>query len=928
MRNTIAGIRIARETPEKPIKEGGRPGRGPLAVLLALALVATGSATAASGTNAVPKSLTKLVQIAEQKGEIRLLISLRSMQAQQTVLDQLEGTDTEVLIRYDLLPYLLLKADAETVRSLVANPLVTGFTEDLPQPPALNSSIAVINGDDVRNVGLRGGGTAVAVLDTGIDLDHPFIGSVVSEACYSNAGGSGSGVSLCPDGTNSQTGGGSADAETAQCLNMGNNICDHGSHVAGIAMGDGTGVTGAPTAGVAPDADLVGIQVFTRFNAASDCGSDPAPCVRTYASDQVLGLQRVLALQTGNTLASEIVAANMSLGNTDNLSTPCDTDSRKAAIDLLIAQNVATVISAGNEGHPAGVGTPGCISTAITVGSTTDTDGISGFSNRGTRLDLFAPGSAIDSSTPDDGYSNFDGTSMAAPHVAGAWAVLRGEYPNESVADILSTLQDTGVDISYSSGGNSITTPRIDLLAAVQDLNGAPVIARDNANATVDEGQTASNTGTFSDPEGDAVTLTSSIGTVTDTGGGKWAWSFATNDGPTQGQTVTITATDDKGESTSVTFPLVVNNVAPSVTVDPAQVKSIAEGDFVTANATFSDPGWADTYSSVIDWGTPAGDMTDPASTATTADGPPQDQGTSTGSFQYGDDGTFDVDMSVTDDDGGTGTDTFTVEVANVAPTALIDLGGATNVNGTPTIIGQSGQPVSFSARSTDPGSDDITATWDWGNGGASPDVTTEYLVNGPLPDPPHLFNPAFSPSVQPRDVTDSKSNTFGDACEYDVTFGSADDDGGSASDAVQVIITGLATKARGAGYWQNQYRGLGPNDFTAAQLDCLLTVVGHMSTVFNEERDASTRAKAFEVIKANASNMSNMLDRFLITAWLNFGNGYFELGDQVDTNRDGTPDTTFGAALATAEAVRLDPNATRAQLEQQKNILENISGN
>lgn len=927
MRTTIAGPRARRETPEKPIKEGGRPGRGLVAALLALSLVATGSATAASGSNALPKGLTKLVEIAEQKGEIRLLISLRSMAAQKQVLDQLEDDGVEILIEYDLVPYLLLKAGPDTVRSLVTNTLVTGFTEDLPQRPALDSSIPVINGDDVRNAGVRGAGTAVAILDTGIDGDHPFFGNVVSEACYSNAGGSGSGVTLCPDGSNSQTGAGSADAETAQCLNMGNNICDHGSHVAGTAMGDGAGITGAPAAGVAPDADLIGIQVFTRFNSSGDCGDDPAPCVRTYASDQVLGLQRVLALQTGNTLTSEIVAANMSIGNADNNSMACDADSRKAAIDLLIARNVATVISAGNEGHPAGVGTPACISTAVTVGSTTDADAISGFSNRGTLVDLFAPGSAIVASVPDDAYGSMQGTSMAAPHVTGAWAVLRSEYPNESVADILSTLQDTGVDITYTSAGSSVTTPRIDLLAAVQDLNAAPVIGRDNANATVNEGETASNTGTYSDPEGDAVTLTSSIGTVTDTGGGKWAWSFSTNDGPTQGQTVTITATDDKGESTNVTFPLVVNNVAPAVTVDPAQVKSIAEGDFLTANATFSDPGWADTYSSLIEWGTPNNDASGGTSNVTT-DGPPEDRGTSTGSFQYGDNGTFDVVMKVTDDDNGTGSDTFQVAVSNVAPTAAIDLGGTTNVNGTPTIIGQSGQPVGFSARSTDPGSDDLTATWDWGNGGASPDVTTEYLVNAPLPDPPHLFNPAFSPTVQPRDITDSQSTTFGDACEYDITFGSTDDDEGSATDQVQVIITGLATKVRGAGYWQNQYRGLGPNDFTAAQLNCLLTVVGHMSTVFDEERDASTRAKAYDVIRSNATNMAYMLDRFLITAWLNFGNGYFELGDQVDTNRDGTPDTTFGAAVAAAEAVRLDPNATRAQLEEQKNILENVSSN
>lgn len=248
-------------------------------------------------------------------------------------------------------------------------------------------------------------------------------------------------------------------------------------------------------------------------------------------------------------------------------------------------------------------------------------------------------------------------------------------------------------------------------------------------------------------------------------------------------------------------------------------------------------------------------------------------------------------------------------------------------MNRTPTIIGDKGTPVDFSARSTDPGSDDILASWNWGNGGASPDVTTEYFVNGPLPDPPHLFTPAFSPSVQPRDITDSKSNRFGDACEYQVTFTSADDDEGSASDALQVIIAGTTDKVRGAGYRPTQYRGLGtPNDFTPAQLDCLLTVVGHMSTVFSEARDASTRAAAILVLKNNASTMSDMLDRALMTSWLNFGNGSFELGDQVDTNGDGIPDTTFAAALATAEAVRLDPLSTRAQLEAQKNILKRIN--
>ena len=95
--------------------------------------------------------------------------------------------------------------------------------------------------------------------------------------------------------------------------------------------------------------------------------------------------------------------------------------------------------------------------------------------------------------------------------------------------------------------------------------NSAPVVARDNATVTVNEGSTAANTGTFSDADGNATdTLTANVGTVTqNNGAGTWNWSFPTTDGPDQSQTVTITAND--GTTTSTTsFSLTVNNVAPT----------------------------------------------------------------------------------------------------------------------------------------------------------------------------------------------------------------------------------------------------------------------------------------------------------------------------------------------------------------------------
>jgi len=174
-----------------------------------------------------------------------------------------------------------------------------------------------------------------------------------------------------------------------------------------------------------------------------------------------------------------IVAVNMSLGSSTRNTTACDGDVLKAPIDNLLSKNIVTVIAAGNEGFTDGVSNPGCISTAVTVGSVDDgTNGtvagaVSSFSNMGSLVDLLAVGHFVDSSIPDDTFANLDGTSQATPEVTGAFAVLRAIRPNQSAADTLAFLRATGVPVTDTrppnppGGTSGSIKPRIALAAAV-----------------------------------------------------------------------------------------------------------------------------------------------------------------------------------------------------------------------------------------------------------------------------------------------------------------------------------------------------------------------------------------------------------------------------------------------------------------------------
>jgi len=185
----------------------------------------------------------------------------------------------------------------------------------------------------------------------------------------------------------------------------------------------------------------------------------------SYNTDQISGLQRVYDLRNTYHIAS----VNMSLGG-GKYTGYCDASniSLKAAIDSLRAVGIATAIASGNNGYTDGISSPGCISTAVSVGATTKSDVVASYSNSASILCLLAPGSAITSSVPGGSFASWYGTSMATPHVAGAWAVLKSAKPRASVVEILNALTITGVPITDSR--NSIVKPRIQVDKAVKVL--------------------------------------------------------------------------------------------------------------------------------------------------------------------------------------------------------------------------------------------------------------------------------------------------------------------------------------------------------------------------------------------------------------------------------------------------------------------------
>lgn len=427
-------------------------------------LVQNPPAILASATDpAIVAQTAKLRGIVGKKATVRLVVGLRVpfapegglsgvsgeqqrneiASAQQTLSAQLAPSGASIHAAYTTIPFMAATVNAAGLEALLVSPQVISLEEDQLASPSLAQSVPLIGGDLAWTRGFTGAGQHVAILDTGVDKTHSFLtGKVVSEACYSSNEPAYAASSVCPGGVTASTAVGSG----VNC-NVGVDGCTHGTHVGGITAGKSVSFSG-----VAKEASLIAVQVFSRFEVSSGYCAGSNPCALSFTSDQVKGLERVYALRSTYAIA----AVNMSLGGGryyNQSSCDSETASTKAAIDNLRSVNIATVIASGNSYYSDSMGSPGCISTAVSVGATTKADVVASYSNGVSFLNLLAPGSSINSSIPGNAYASWDGTSMATPHVAGAWAVLKGAKPTASVTEVLNALYNTGVDIVDSRNG-------------------------------------------------------------------------------------------------------------------------------------------------------------------------------------------------------------------------------------------------------------------------------------------------------------------------------------------------------------------------------------------------------------------------------------------------------------------------------------------
>ncbi len=261
--------------------------------------------------------------------------------------------------------------------------------------------------------GETGSGADIAIIDTGIDSDHPDLQANV---------GSGKAFVSCNTKGGCRFGAKPADNTCNYAWDDDNN---HGTHCAGIADGvDNTeGVLGVST-----DATLHAVKVLDK------CGSGSF-------SDIAAGIEYVA--DQGWDVGS------MSLGGSSGSS------ALKDAVQYATDKGVFLVAAAGNDGPCSGcVGYPAAYSEVVAVGATTSSDGLAGFSSTGSEVEIAAPGKDV-YSTVVGGYDTFSGTSMACPHVAGTAGKLmaNGNSNSQTRNQLNSTAEDIGLASNESGNG-------------------------------------------------------------------------------------------------------------------------------------------------------------------------------------------------------------------------------------------------------------------------------------------------------------------------------------------------------------------------------------------------------------------------------------------------------------------------------------------
>jgi subtilisin family serine protease len=407
--------------------------------------------------------------------------------AQDSLARSLPAHGARELARTDTLPLMVVEIDSTQIDALAADPRVAAVELDRLAQPMAGPSMELVGAPAAWQANHTGAGQSIVVLDTGVALTHAALSdAVVGGACFStyqrfypppsdsplySSWIDYSSTSLCPSGQQVMQQVGRAAGAACPPTVLG---CDHGTHVAALAAGR---AYGNESAGVAPGAGIISIQVYSRFSGGA-CGvvDTQSYCALSWSSDQLKALDWVYANRT----QLGVAAVNMSLGDVSPLATPCDAqyEVTKRTIDQLRAAGIPTIAAAGNAGSAntldPRLSSPACISSVIAVGATDLNDDIALYSNSAPQVALLAPGSDIRSALPGGQYGPKSGTSMATPHVAGAWAVLRAARPEATFAEIFDALSSTGKPIT--DWRNGVTRARIQLDAAIAALPGPPAV--------------------------------------------------------------------------------------------------------------------------------------------------------------------------------------------------------------------------------------------------------------------------------------------------------------------------------------------------------------------------------------------------------------------------------------------------------------------
>lgn len=291
---------------------------------------------------------------------------------------------------------------------------VVAVHENLEFVPFLAESLPQIGQPAAAAIGATGRGTSVAVLDTGVDFTQPAFGSCTSPGQPASCRVIFAGEFASPDSVNDDDG--------------------HGTNVAGIVVG------------TAPEARIIDLDVFEM--------TPDGP------STNVVGLIAAIDFLIDTKFFFNTVAMNLSLG-TDGLGargrclSPVDAVFAEAQ-----AVGIMPIVAAGNEAQANRIAIPACSPWAVAVGAVDERDAVAPFSNSATSLDLLAPGTDITAAG-----STKSGTSMAAPHAAGAFAAVTAFRTDLNQYQVLQALKDTGVPITDPRQGR--VTPRVQLDGAI-----------------------------------------------------------------------------------------------------------------------------------------------------------------------------------------------------------------------------------------------------------------------------------------------------------------------------------------------------------------------------------------------------------------------------------------------------------------------------